>query len=471
MNKKIGLISILMLLTTICFPTVFGDGGIIGPPQIYIQEKAQNAIVAWNGFEEVLILSVDIESSESTKVLRVIPLPSNPSEVKEGSFESFTKLQEIINDKLFDLWNRSIYATGRKEDNAGASPSPVEITFHDVLGAHNITIVKILDVTNFSEWATDFALSAGIDNITFSSDFQDMVEEYIEDNISYFVFDVIDTSEDEHSIDPIIYRFETDFLFFPLKITAASDVGETYAHVNVFCIVKDRIKKEIFTNLSFYSNLGYHSYYDYYLSNINLTEDELMEISADIYDIFKDDPIVMSYSYTGKYTDLESDIIAYESDFVYPEVEITAENNVLIKRGTKSYVNLTVKNTGNTDLRINLNIIDGVEWLQHDWYSIEPYYWQTLDEGDEITFEILFDIPSNVPLGDYSLSYVVTSSEYGVEEQKDITLTIYDTTEGGPGLYQIIENLRISVDYLILGIIICSLLIAVLIVFILVKKK
>ena len=114
MNKKIGLIPILMLLTTICFPTVFGDGGIIGPPQIYIQEKAQNAIVAWNGFEEVLILSVDIQSSESTKVLRVIPLPSNPSEVKEGSFESFTKLQEIINDKLFDLWNRSIFSTGGK---------------------------------------------------------------------------------------------------------------------------------------------------------------------------------------------------------------------------------------------------------------------------------------------------------------------------------------------------------------------
>lgn len=462
-----------MLVVTICFPTVYGDGGIIGPPQIYIQEKAQNAIVAWNCVEEVLILSVDIESSESTKVLRVIPLPSNPIEVKEGSFESFTKLQDIINEKLIDLWGRSYTLDGDK-DNAGTAPSTVEITFHDVLGAHNITVVKILDVTNFSIWATDFASSAGLINITFSSQFQDMVEEYIENNISYFVFDIIDTSEDEYSINPIVYRFETDFLFFPLKITAASDVGETYAHVNVFCIAKDRIKKEIFTNISFYSNLGRYSFYDYYFSNINLTEEELLEISDDIYDIFKDDPILMSYRYTGQYTDLEGDIIAYESDFVYPDVEISAED-ILIERGTKNILNITVNNTGNTELEIILDIAGGIEWLQHEWYSIEPNYWQTLSEDDETTFEIEFDIPNNIPLGDYDLNYIVRTSEYGIEKQRNVSLTLYEKTEGGSGLYKIIGDLRISADYLLIGIIICSILITVLLILLLIfvgmKKK
>lgn len=475
MYKKTGLILTLTLVILFCFPTAYGDGGIVGPPQIYIWERAQNAIVAWNGTEEVLILSVDIDSSESTKVLRVIPLPSNPTEVKEGSFESFTKLQEIINEKLIELWNETRTVLGVNDGKEAVSPGSVEITFHDVLGAHNITVVKILDVTNFSDWATEFAASAGLVNITFTSKFQSMVEEYLQDNISYFVFDIIDTSEEEHSINPIIYRFKTDFLFYPLKITAASDVGETYAHVNVFCITKDRIKKEVFTNISFYSNIGYYGYYDYYLSKINLTEDELLEVSLYIYDLFKDDPILMSYRYTGYYNDLESDIIAYEGDFANPDLEIITEDNVLIERGTKSIVNLTVRNMGNTELEIRLNIDGGIEWLQHEWYSVRPYYWETIDEGDEATFEILFDIPSNVPLGDYDLSYTVGASEYGLEKQKDIILTVYDKTEGGLGLYQEIGDLNTRIDYLLLGTIICLILIVSLLILILiffaVKKK
>jgi hypothetical protein len=279
MNKKIDLILILMLVITICFPTAYGDGGIISPPQIYIQERAQNAIVAWNGTEEVLILSIDIDSSESTRVLRIIPLPSNPTEVKEGSFDSFTTLQNIINKKLQDIYNFSHLGKENGDYGAGGAQSNiVEITFQETIGAHNVTIFKILDSTNFTDYATDFAHSMGLTDITFSSSFQSTVNDYLQDNISYFVFDIIDTTEEEHSINPIIYRFKTDFLYYPLKITAASDVGETYANVNVFCLAKNRIKEEIFTDLSFYSNIGYYRYYDF-LRDINLTEDELLEIA------------------------------------------------------------------------------------------------------------------------------------------------------------------------------------------------
>jgi len=474
MNKKIGLLIIVsMLVITFIVPTAYGDGGIIGPPEIYIYERAQNAIVAWNGTEEVLILSVDIDSSESTKVLRVIPLPSNPINVTEGSFDSFTKLQEIVNEKLQEIWNESRKTLGADDEYGPGSLNAVEVTFHDTLGAHDITIVKILDVTNFTDWATDFAGSAGL-NITFSSNFQSTVDEYLDDDISYFVFDIINTTEDEYSINPIIYRFKTDFLYYPLKITAASDVGETYASVNVFCIAKNRIKDEVFANISFYPNIGYYWYYDDYFSNINLTEEDLLEISPDIYNLFKDDPILMSYRYDGYYSYLEDDIIAFDDDFAYPNFDIITEDDILIERGTKSIVNLTVMNTGNTELYVWLSISGGIDWLQHDWYSISPYYWSTILEGNETTFEILFDIPSNIPLGDYSLTYTVRSSSYDLEKQKNVTLTIYDKTEGGPGLYQDVENLKTGMNYLLLGMIICIFLIAILIVIVIsivVKKK
>ena len=472
MNKKIGPFIILMLVIMLSFPAVYGDGGIIGPPQIYIQEKAQNAIVAWNGTEEVLILSIDIQSSESTKVLRVIPLPSNPISVTEGSFDSFTKLQEIINKKWQQIWNRS---KGHDQNalDGGAPSGNIEITFQDTIGVHNITIVKILDVTNFSDWATNFATSADLTDITFSSKFQDMVEEYLSENISYFVFDIIDTTEDESSINPIIYRFKTDFLFYPLKITAASDVGETYAQVRVFCIAKEMIKEEVFSDISFYSDLGYY-WYDDVVYDANLTEDELLEISPEIYDLFKDDPILMSHQYYGKYSNLDGDIIAFKEDFAYPDLDIITEDNIFIERGAKSIVNLTVRNTGNTNLRVMLSIADGIEWLEHTWFSIEPSWYIAVDEGKETTFEILFDIPANIPLGDYSLTYAMSSSNYGRIKQKNITMTIYDKTEGGQGLYQDVENLKTGMNYLLLGIIFCIFLIIVLIVIMIstsVRKK
>ena len=471
MNNKIGFCITLSLVFLLSFPLVSSDGGIIGPPQIYIQEKAQNAIIAWNGTEEILILSVDIQSSESTKVLRVIPLPSNPIEVKEGSFDSFTKLQEIINEKLTEIWNHS-KRDGSDYDQGGNSLENVEITFQDTIGAHNITIVKIIDVTNFSDWATNFATSAGLTDITFSSKFQIMVEEYLKDNISFFVFDIIDAAEDEHSINPIIYRFKTDFLFYPLKITAASDVGETYAQVNVFCIAKELIKEEVFSDISFYSNLDYY-WYDDVVYDINLTEEELTEISPDIYDLFKDDPILMDYYYYGKYSEIGGDIVAFEGDFSHPDFEITTEEEVFIERGTKNVVNLTVRNTGNTQIRGRLGIENGIDWLQHTWFSIEPSWYVTIDEGDETTFEILFDIPSNIPLGDYGLTYALRSSNYDLEKQKNVTLTIYEKTEDGAGLYQEIENIKTNMNYLLFTSVICLFLIVILTaaMIVVIKKK
>ncbi|RLF61550.1 MAG: DUF2330 domain-containing protein, partial [Thermoplasmata archaeon] len=85
MNNKIGLITVWMLLISLSFTVVSGDKGMVPfNPLIQIEENAQNAIIAWNGTEEVLILSTDVTSSESTLVLELLPLPSNPLEVKEG---------------------------------------------------------------------------------------------------------------------------------------------------------------------------------------------------------------------------------------------------------------------------------------------------------------------------------------------------------------------------------------------------
>ena len=91
MKKSIFLsITVLVLI----FPVLaFADRGMmVWPPNVYLNQDAQNAIVAWNGQEEIIILSVDVNTNTRATALGILPLPSDPTEIKEGSFSSFEKI-------------------------------------------------------------------------------------------------------------------------------------------------------------------------------------------------------------------------------------------------------------------------------------------------------------------------------------------------------------------------------------------
>lgn len=399
MKKKISLIFVLFLVALYTIPANTADMGMIGPPLVDIEENAQNAIVAWNGTEEVLILSTDATSSQSSLVLRVIPLPSNPLEIKEGNFDSFIRLQEIVNEKLKRHYLDSGY--GLNEALGKANESGIEITYQSIIGAHNITVVKVNNTAFFIDWAKNFTAESGLVNITFSDSFKSSVEDYIDRDIKFFVFDLIETNETQQSINPIVYRFATSFLYYPLNITAFSDVGETYSQVNVFILSKGLIKEDVFPM--------YRYYFRFY---INLTKDELKDISLDIYKLFEGDPFLTAFDYYGKLSYLQEDIIASAQDFAYPKVELEFEDVILIEQGKLKTVNIKVKNTGDVDLYVRLDIEGGVTNLQHKWFSVEPWG-AHVGSGNETVFEVLYTIPSNIPAGQYNIRYVVTSYEYG----------------------------------------------------------
>ena len=68
-------------------------------PKVVIFEPDQRAVIAFNGQEEILLLSADLRVSEPTKILQVLPLPSEPK-VTKGDFEVFVKATNLINSKL-----------------------------------------------------------------------------------------------------------------------------------------------------------------------------------------------------------------------------------------------------------------------------------------------------------------------------------------------------------------------------------
>ena len=93
----------LLLVVILGLPVVcaHADGDLmpLDPAQanISIYEPAQRAIIGWNGQTEIMILSVDARTSaKNAKVLQFVPLPSRPTRVEEGSFDSFQGVQGMI---------------------------------------------------------------------------------------------------------------------------------------------------------------------------------------------------------------------------------------------------------------------------------------------------------------------------------------------------------------------------------------
>ena len=66
---------------------------------VAVYEPAQRALIAWNGKEEILILSTNLHAAQATKVLEVLPLPAEPT-VKKADVAVFDKVVKIIQRKL-----------------------------------------------------------------------------------------------------------------------------------------------------------------------------------------------------------------------------------------------------------------------------------------------------------------------------------------------------------------------------------
>ena len=307
MRGKPGFVCLSILFFLLFLSPVFADMGmVVWPPEVSLEESGQNAIVAWNKNEEVLILSTDVEALASSLTLRILPLPSNPSEVKEGSFDSFTKITEIINRK-----NREKYqAMGGSTETPG-----VEITFQKNIGAHDLTVVSVDDLSYFMGWIDDFILTKGLEQKEISSEFRNTVSNYLNRDIKFFAFDVIDTNETKQSVKPLIYRFGTDFLYYPLEITATSDVGWTYSIVNIFLITKGEVNETVVRNVKLYPMAGFE--YD-----IELGMEDLEEISQDVAELFSSDPLVVNAYYYGSLDKLDKDLIVYGEEVYEEEIHV-----------------------------------------------------------------------------------------------------------------------------------------------------
>ncbi len=203
-------------------------GSIPFKPGVDIFEPNQRAVIAWNGQEEILLLSTDLRASEPTKVLEVIPFPSEPA-VEEGDVEVSRKATSLVNAKLSPMKKRAFGGMGGFGAGAvGDAPPPPagEVTFQEKIGAHDISVTHVLDRRRFVEWVEEYLEKAGVDDPTIAPPMKEVVEQYLEDRFRWFAFNVVELGEKTVTKEAVRYRFQTRFLYYPLRITR-TEKGET----------------------------------------------------------------------------------------------------------------------------------------------------------------------------------------------------------------------------------------------------
>ena len=322
MSKKIPLFLFICLLSGSIFPLVAtADRGMVPiKPQVKLWETDQNAIVAWNGEEEILVLSVNLKASEKTEVLSLLPLPSNPIKIEEESLETFQKLIDLLNKKL-----PPVPQLDRGIEKGGIEQPPAILTFHEKIGAHDISVIKINDLDGFLKW--DYLSQIGIKPEQIDEGFRLALKNYMLRGIDYFSFDKIEVGNKDVSVNPILYRFKSDYFYYPIKLTAfsatAKNAESASDKVHLFTITKNPIKDslDIF-------HLRYPAWS--YSQNIVFSLDELKNVSGKIAQLFKGDVYVSELRYVGNLAKTTDDIIMYPAEIWKNNLRLGIKSNDVV---------------------------------------------------------------------------------------------------------------------------------------------
>ncbi|MGB3341273.1 MAG: DUF2330 domain-containing protein [bacterium] len=296
MKKNIFVISILF--TLFFTPMCFGNRGMIPVnPNIKIFEPMQRAMIAWNGSKEILLLSTDLSASDSTILLEVLPLPTEP-EVKKGDLETFRRATDLINAKLHAM----AMAGKRNGDEEKAVKVPGgEVTFHEKIGAHDIFVTHLLDADGFVDWVSNYLKSLEIEGDVISDAMRALIEEYVEDDFTWFVFDVVTLGTETVTNEPIQYTFETNKLYYPLKITKT---GEGHTSIELLILTPRLLRN--FPGLPIEKISLAHD-------PITIFNDELKDLNEDMFELLGqlEDMILRIWNIEGDLISFDEDLIAY----------------------------------------------------------------------------------------------------------------------------------------------------------------
>jgi hypothetical protein len=211
-SHKMNLISSIILLAVGFTMTCHADmGSIPFKKGVRIVEPNQDAIIAWNGKEQLLYLQTTLGASEETKILEVMPLPNKPT-VEATDVEVFRRCKSLLPRVVA----RNSGGTG--PFSASGDIPAARVVERKMIGAHDIRTVELLDAERFSAWVTaEFGVAnAGLE---IPAPLLAVIGEYAKDGYKWFLFDLVDVQQETAKKTPLRIRFATDKLYYPMRIT------------------------------------------------------------------------------------------------------------------------------------------------------------------------------------------------------------------------------------------------------------
>jgi hypothetical protein len=205
--------ALLVLLLALSLDVHADMGRIyVSSESVTVSEDAQKAIILHNLDEEILILGTDLKASRKTGIIRFIPFPAEPvvGLAPDGAFE---KAAAMI--KKYGLKYQHYHFT--KGGPPTATAEGVELRLNKKLGAHDLTIIKVNDISTFRKWVNSFFKARGLPAKEKYPEEEAIVEDYVKRGIAYFVLDYVELSPEARFIEPVTYRFKSRALYYPLK--------------------------------------------------------------------------------------------------------------------------------------------------------------------------------------------------------------------------------------------------------------
>ena len=298
--KRVKWFLLAMLLAPMFFlasaSPAFADRGMIPVSDVSVYGPGQKAIIAWDGEEEILILSTDVHASGDTMVLELLPLPSEPQGIAAGDFYSFVRVEELMMEHFPFSWGDRFRAPLAGEGDG------IEIVFYQKIGAHDITVVRAGDVAELIHWVEGFLVDRGMVQEISYPKLESVAGGYIAEGFEFFVFDLIAVTSNPRSIEPVIYRFETDFLYYPLVISSLAS-GET--EISLFLLTPGHIDlaelpRGVTTGLLYGQPVRF-----------GINGEELRSIDSGIAELLGDSAWLTAVKYEGALEALESDLKLY----------------------------------------------------------------------------------------------------------------------------------------------------------------
>lgn len=288
--KTLLILSLLFAFLVSC-PQVWADKGGFSPSGYEVFESGQKAIIAWNGTSEMLILSSDVKSSQESKVIEFLPLPSNPS-VSKGKTDSFNVIVDLVGSYLYYAEWPSRSGTMSVQKEGG-----VEVTFHQKIGAHDLTVVRAEDAQELISWIENFLSDIEIEYEELPSVWlEDSFSAYLEEKINFFAVDVIDANSTTKSVEPLVYEFESSKLYYPLRISTLFS-GET--DISLFTITSKELNEESILEAGFQK-----------IAQFNVKLETITKIDPNMTKLFSHNPYLYFFKYEGSLKNLNSDIAA-----------------------------------------------------------------------------------------------------------------------------------------------------------------